>query len=404
MKNNRQIKFQTPDFLGIRMELIKIKAFLQTIGNPQNKIPQIVHIAGTNGKGSTLAFLQKLLKGTQLKVGKYISPHLIELTERFSINGQNIAACTLKEYQVSFENLADFRNLTYFEQLTVIAFKYFADQKIDLLLLETGMGGRLDATNVCDQITLSLITNIGLDHQEFLGETIEQIALEKAGILKTGTPFMTTAAEPALKFIRQQALKVQAPEIPLESFDLSQQKLGLAGHYQKNNAQLALNAYAYLQSKLNLLNKNWQSQLAENIDYQGRFQQIQYQQKHIILDGAHNVSAALALRESLPKNTAELVYLVGFLKTKDYRSFLKALLPINSQNILVLTNAADELTSADLGAIQDFLDSEYPHLKIIVKTKIHQAWQVFTEHLSNGKTGLVTGSLYLIGKILALIS
>ena len=188
----------------INLSLIKIKTFLDLLGKPQNKIKLVVHIAGTNGKGSTLAFLEVLLKQNNLKIGKYTSPHLISVQERFQINNQTISAENFEKIWLKTCKEEGFAELTYFEQLTVIAFQYFATEEVDVLLLETGLGGRLDATNLIEKPALCLITNIDFDHCEYLGNTLAKIATEKAGILKAERPYLSTVSQDGLSEIIEQ--------------------------------------------------------------------------------------------------------------------------------------------------------------------------------------------------------
>lgn len=405
MKQSKLSKFQGPDS-GIRLELKKIKTFLQAIGNPQNKIPYIIHTAGTNGKGSTLAFLQSLLvNNTNLKIGKYISPHLVCITERFWSDGKFICKKRLETILEELNQRVEFAELSYFEQLTAVSFKFFAEEKTDLLLLETGLGGRLDATNIIDKPTLCLITNISYDHQEFLGDTLEKIAYEKAGILKPQIPYFCTAEEPALSIIKKRAAEINAPELEFKNFALPE--LGLKGEYQKKNALLALNAYFYLQKALpenfkeNLV--DYQTCLKQNQNWRGRFEEINYKNHKIILDGAHNEAGAKALKENLKSFKQNKVWLLGFLKTKDYQKFLQTLLEPNENQIIILTNATEEDKSANLNQIKDFLQKNYPQTKIIIQAQTQKAFEEFLEQ-TKGNLGIVSGSLYLIGKVLEFLA
>lgn len=406
MKQSQLSKFQGPDS-EIRLELKKIKTFLQTIGNPQSKISYIIHIAGTNGKGSTLAFIQSLLENnTNLKIGKYTSPHLVCITERFYFNRKFISKKKLNNILEKLSKVNGFDELSYFEQLTAAAFDFFTQEKTDLLLLETGLGGRLDATNIIKKPTLCLITNISYDHQEFLGNTLEQIAYEKAGILKPQIPFLTTAEEPALSVIRQRANEIQSPELELQDFALPED-LGLKGEHQKKNANLALNAFFYLKQLLpEYFEKNlidYENCLKQNQNWPGRFEQMKYKNHNLILDGAHNQAGAKALKENLKSFGQNKVWLLGFLKTKDYQKFLQELLEPNDKQIIILTNPTEANKSANLSEIKDFLQKNYLQTKIIIQEQTPKAFEEFLKQI-NGNLGIVSGSLYLIGKVHELMS
>jgi len=405
----------------VRLRLKNIKAFLSSIGNPQAKISKVIHIAGTNGKGSTLAFLQSLLLRHPLRIGKYTSPHLQSITERFQINNVCIKQKRFDELYSKLGLVKGFQELTYFERLTALAFEYFANERLDFALLETGLGGRLDATNVIEKPCLCLLTNVSYDHQEYLGHALEQIAGEKAGILKEGVPFITTAEEPALSVIRQVAKQVGAPELPFEGFDLSQMQLGLKGPHQKKNAALALNAYKFLlennesaqsfhHSSFNL--QECLSVLSLPQNWPGRLQELCIDGRKIYLDGAHNVAGAEALNDSLDqlsaeyscneRKTAERVFLMGFLKNKDYVQMMHKLL--REGDLVVFTCPSDDKQSADPYELSEMVNKQFKQVQTIPIKEPSAAFERFLQ-LAEHKTdslAIVTGSLYLLGAILSL--
>src|SRR4030042_2752009 len=186
---------QTIDYLysleysGIKLGLENVTRLLQFLGNPQKKWPAI-HIAGTNGKGSIAAFIYTILREAGFKVGLYTSPHLVDFSERIRINEKKIPWETIVEYTRNLKNQIEKQQATFFEATTAVAFAYFADQPVDIAVIETGLGGRLDATNLVQPL-VTIITSISKDHEQYLGTTLPQIAFEKAGIIKTGVPCFT---------------------------------------------------------------------------------------------------------------------------------------------------------------------------------------------------------------------
>jgi dihydrofolate synthase / folylpolyglutamate synthase len=392
---------------GIRLELQNIKTLLEAIGNPQDTIPYVIHVAGTNGKGSTIAFLGALLNQLGIKIGVYTSPHLNSVTERFKINQKQIEVQRLNDILKLLMEQQEFNALTYFEKLTAAAFKYFAEEKVDVLLLETGLGGRLDATNIINKPTLCLITNVTLDHQEYLGNTIEEIAYEKAGILKPQVPFMTSATEPALTVIRNEAIKIGAPEKLLNNLLMSGKKLGLKGPHQCDNANLAANAFYFLCEQIPFISqkaKEIEAQLLDPIyqtqNWPGRFQEINLNRQKIILDGAHNIAGAMALRLTLHEifPNEKRVWLLGFLKNKDHSEILKTILQPNDK--IIFTHPTEAKLSADLDDLR-LKANALGCNEIILCKEARQAFKELQQLLTDQNTiGIVSGSLYLIGKIL----
>src|SRR5208283_1364668 len=235
-------------------------------GRPQEKL-RFIHVAGTNGKGSTCAMLESIYRAAGLRTGLFTSPHLVSFRERIQVNRQLIPEAAVirlvGEMQPMFKQFPPGHHPTFFEVVTVMALKFFAEQKCDLVIWETGLGGRLDATNIVTPLA-GVITNIALEHQQWLGDTLEKIAAEKAGIIKPGVPIITAAEEPeALAVIEKMAREKNAPlTIVGQASILSPSKkaknsetgrmpvLPLPGEHQKTNAALALAAVAVLQDKI----------------------------------------------------------------------------------------------------------------------------------------------------------
>ncbi len=312
--------------------LKRFQAFLLYYNSPQDSFTSF-HIAGTNGKGSTVAILDSILRQSKLKVGRFTGPHLLSLNERFHINGKPIPngelvnlVSELKRKSEDFASLhKEIGPLSWFEFLTALAFFYFAQSSIDIAVIEVGLGGRFDATNVLSKLYATGITNIGLDHQKILGSTLPEIAMEKAGIIKANIPIITAASEPALSVIAERAAAINARltnsnrEILqqstsyskiLDSLSKIKSKLDRHGLYQYQNALTALCILAEsgllsLDTAKGVNGKPMNGQLTiqsaleglQNLYWPGRFQLIESEK--IILDGAHNPPGIKALRESL---------------------------------------------------------------------------------------------------------
>lgn len=311
-----------------RLGLESIGALCHKCGNPQKNL-KFIHIAGTNGKGSTCAFLQCILSDSGLKTGKFISPNMIDVCERISIDGKNISSEEMDYLLSEVEKAAILVEQekgsmpTQFEIWTAAAFMCFAKENCDIVVLETGLGGRLDATNIIDAPLLSIITKIDIDHIEYLGGTIEKIAAEKAGIIKTGCPVITTPNQPkeALAVLENVAeergaefLLAETPEnhshIGMsEIFDLGnlkELKINLAGIHQTENASLAVKAAQMLEIDEKYIRSGLDK--ARNI---GRFEKIS-NNPTVIFDGAHNLNGTEALVNAVnryfPEERLSIIY------------------------------------------------------------------------------------------------
>ena len=311
-----------------RLGLESIGALCHKCGNPQNKL-RFIHVAGTNGKGSTCAFLQCILTDSGLKTGKFISPNMIDVCERISIDGENISKeeldKILSEVETSAKEVENEKGAmpTQFEIWTAAAFIYFAKQNCDIVVLETGLGGRLDATNIIDVSLLSVVTKIDIDHIEYLGGTIEKIATEKAGIIKQGSKVITTpdqqkealavlkeaAQEKGAEFIIAQTCENHSHEGMSEVFDLGELKnlkINLAGIHQTENASLAVKAAQLLGIDEKYIRSGLQR--ARNI---GRFEKLS-ENPTVIFDGAHNLNGTEALVGAInryfPEEKLSIIY------------------------------------------------------------------------------------------------
>lgn len=309
------------DKFHIELGLNRISEILNLLGDPQDKL-KCIHIAGTNGKGSVCAILNQILIEYGLNVGLYTSPHLFSYTERIKINNKDISQRDFDKLVNEISALADKNqiHLTEFEILTAAAFKYFSENNLDIVILETGLGGRLDATNVIKKPFVTIITTIDFDHTDRLGDTIEKIAAEKAGIIKNPSPCIIGENNLGLNVIKEKSnnlIVVQKAE---------NKNLSLHGEHQKENLALALGAIKYLPYKIK----------KETIDealkkVQWRFRLEYHKDKNILIDGAHNPSGIKTLRNFLDKNfqNQKITFIFGCLKTKDYKKMLDILLKEN---------------------------------------------------------------------------
>ena len=303
---------------------------MAALGNPERKFKSI-HVGGTNGKGSVSHFLASILQEAGYKVGLYTSPHLVDFRERIRINGEMIPQEEVVRFHTSFLVEHSSLNLSFFEMTVGLAFDYFARQKVDVAVVEVGMGGRLDSTNVINPL-LSVITNIGLDHTQFLGDTLEKIAAEKAGIIKQGVPLVVgeTQPETATVFLRV-AEEHRAPITFADQHyvvdDISRYTTELTGEYQKKNIATVLEAVEVMRrnSMFDIPTKALVDGLARvvtNTHLHGRWQKIG-DEPLTICETAHNEPGIRAMIQGVsntPHKNLHLVY--GCVNDKDYRHIL----------------------------------------------------------------------------------
>ena len=314
---------------GSKLGLDNIKALLALLDNPQEKL-NVIHVAGTNGKGSTIAFMGSILKEAGYKVGKYTSPVVFEYLEKYQINDENIDeeafAGLVSKVKKALEQLEKQGiQPTIFEVETAMAFEYFNAKKCDVVILETGMGGDMDATNVCSKVLASVLVSISLDHMGFLGDAIEEIAYHKAGIIKEGCPVIAMKQqENVLEVIRKTAKKQNSIVYEADAVD---RKVSLAGEWQKYNAGVAVKVMEVLvnEHSFHITDEHIDKGLS-NAKWPGRFERI-FDEPCIIIDGAHNPDAAKRLRETIDveyKDT-RFVYIIGVLGDKDFDEVIKTM-------------------------------------------------------------------------------
>ena len=326
----------------INLGLDRMLKIAELFDNPQEKL-KIIHVAGTNGKGSTCAMLAKTLEKNGFKTALFTSPHLKEYTERFKINFQDISKEKFAHYLCKVETVAKENEipLTEFEILTMMAFLYFADEKCDYLILETGMGGRLDATNIVSKPILTIIVSISSDHTDRLGKTLEDIAFEKAGILKNNVPVIISKLNKGFDVVKKQADVVGANLIEVEKdfvlVDVEKNifsngektyQLSLRGLNQGQNLALVDKACEYL--KIN------PAEALKNVVWKSRLEY--FEDKNLLVDAAHNPDAVRLLKANLDvyfKNKKR-VFLFGVLNTKDYSKIIENL--FNSDDEIYVTD------------------------------------------------------------------
>ncbi|MGZ3523417.1 MAG: bifunctional folylpolyglutamate synthase/dihydrofolate synthase [Thermodesulfobacteriota bacterium] len=341
---------------GMIFGLNQIERILSVTGNPHKEI-QAIHIGGTNGKGSTAAMMSSILQKEGYRVGLYTSPHLIRFTERIKVNGKEIeekeVAALTEWMKKEIEAAGIAPRFTFFDFTTAMAFHYFKQKLVDLAVLEVGLGGRLDSTNVVDPL-ISVITNVAKDHEEHLGKSILKIAGEKAGIIKKGRPLITAATTPqALHLFSKICREKESPfyrvgkefryaraedgDFDYEGLNrkLWSVHLNLKGFHQIINAATAFGAMEVLEDLGYRVSTDAMIDGVREVEWPGRLEMVS-SSPGVILDGAHNPAGALVLKESLEKEFQfqHLVLLIGIMKDKDIQSILQLLAPLADHIIL----------------------------------------------------------------------
>ena len=422
IENNQWIAHYRTDQPNFGLE--RMVELLALRGNPHLKL-KVIHIGGTNGKGSTIAFLKNMLVKLGLRVGVFSSPYLIHYTDQISINGESIPEVKLEALMTDYESLLEgeksavLQGTTEFEIITALAYDYFAAEKVDVVIMEVGMGGLLDSTNVCQPI-LTGITTIGLDHVALLGDTIEAIAEQKAGIIKQGIPLVTGRIAPeALAVIDRIAEGKNAPRIAYgtdyqvdhqesvvtgEVFDYTSPvrqgcfQTGLLGLHQIENAGMALALLDIYCQEIGqeLASNDLLAQALEETRWPGRLEVLS-SEPMMILDGAHNPHAIKALLTTLQERFADYHKEILFtcIKTKALEDMLDLLETVPDSQLTLTyfddSRATDEKVMQEVAASRN-LD--------------YQSWQEFldqkmTEDEEKKTVRIVTGSLYFLSQVRA---
>ncbi|MBZ5553977.1 MAG: bifunctional folylpolyglutamate synthase/dihydrofolate synthase [Acidobacteriia bacterium] len=423
IRAEKQLLALGDEVLTMKFGLRNMRTLLHALGSPHHAYPSI-HVAGTNGKGSVCAMLDSILRASGRRVGLFTSPHLISIRERMKINGRDISPA---EFTKSYERVArTIRSLqgtrhlpshpTYFETITAMAFDYFARAKVDVAVVEVGMGGRLDSTNLITPV-VSLITNIDFDHERFLGNTIRGIAREKAGIIKKGVPVLTSARRAdALQVIRRVARSRKAPfhqarhrtrlsrihlELGRSRFFLTtpdgpyeKVELPLTGRHQIDNAVLAIRGLEECRGRgLSVSRADILTGLG-TVRWPGRFERISTRPE-IVVDGAHNPAGARALRRVVKDllRGRKIILIYGAMRDKAIRKVFRQLEPLATQVIFTHPAIHRAATPQEI-----FCQAGEPGCPSYLARNLPVALKLARHLARRTSTILITGSLYLVGE------
>ena len=395
----------------IDLSLNRLHNLLKKLGSPHKNLPPTIHIAGTNGKGSTLSFIKNILQNNDYSVHTYTSPHLEKFNERININNKQVNTKTLLRSLEYVKEVNKKKPITFFEITTAAAFVLFSKYKADFLILETGLGGRLDATNIIQEKLVSIITAIGIDHEEFLGKTLKKITKEKLGIIKNSKNIIIAKQNKEVDnfiynklknlnnvyyFNRDYGFKAINKKQFIFKFQKNEKTIrrpSLQGFHQIENASTALITAMLLkennyQIKLNSLGKS-----IYNTKWPGRIEKVKFKNKYIIFDGSHNLSGADKLNKYLNETKIHPNVIFGMLNNKNIFEFLS-----------ILKKNIDTLYPIKIPDEQNAYTQKEIH-KISKKLRLDT---VIIKNLTNinkllmknpNKYILITGSLYLVGKI-----
>ncbi len=390
-------------FFGAKFGLENTFKLAALAGDPQQRL-RFIHVAGTNGKGSTCAMLESIYRTAGLRVGLFTSPHLVSFRERIEVNRQLISEADVVRLVEAVRPLLDSfphdHHPTFFEVVTVVALSYFSEQRCDLVIWETGLGGRLDATNIVTPLA-SVITNIQFDHQKWLGETLARIAFEKAGIIKSGVPVITGTDEPdALAVIQQTARNLRAPLTRVGPADVDQPpltaiELPLLGQHQRFNAALAVATVRVLASRLPVDEGCIVAGLSK-VRWAGRLQLvIRPSGQRVLLDGAHNVGGAQSLAAAMKAGFAspKPVLVLGILSDKDWEGMCQILAPM-ARCIRVVPVPTER--TAEPEALAEACRRANPEALVSTHATLAEA----LAQTAGDELIVIAGSLYLVGEAL----
>lgn len=410
---------------GVKFDLETIEAVLGALGNPHRRVPSAI-VAGTNGKGSTSAMLASIIRRAGLRTGLYTSPHLVRVNERIVVGGQEISD---EDFAYAFTQVSDAasglfaqgmmaRQPSYFEMLTAAAFVHFARAGVEIAVLEVGMGGRLDATNVVEPL-VSVITNVALDHEQYLGSTVEAIAVEKAGVIKPGCPAISGCEnEAAAQVIRGRCRETGSNLLDLRraahisnvrphgarySFDLELEGVqyrgmlpALAGRFQIKNAVAAVAAAHALRRQGMKIPAGAIEEGMSGAQWPGRLQAIN-ERPLVLLDGAHNPAAAAELagfiREQLHGRRIRLVY--ASMRDKAIENIASSLFPLAYAVYLTRPDVERAATAEEILA-----RLHGQHGQVVVEPRPARALEIAVEASAEDDVVIVAGSLFLVGAIL----
>ena len=406
---------------GIVFGLANIRNILRSLGNPHKKV-KVIHVGGTNGKGSTAAMIQSIMSRCGYRVGLYTSPHLISFTERIRIDDREITEAEVvrltERVRGAVRESRIPETFTFFDFTTAMAMLYFVEKGVDLAIVEVGLGGRLDSTNVVDPL-LAIITNISLDHQDYLGDTLEQVAREKMGIIKEGKALVTAVTQPkVLSLFRHVCLEKKAPLFRVgqdfrgrragprrfhyrgRKLNLPNLELNLAGRHQIINATTALGA-------IETLGRDWYRIRDEaiydglrDVQWSGRLEVVM-ESPMVLLDGAHNPGAAKRLKAAIVEEFTydRLLLALGIMNDKDYRRIISILVPLADMTVLCKPRC-------ERAAPPQVLLNEVKRIerKGKIVEDVGEALQHLLSMASERDLICITGSFYTIGEAKAYLS
>ena len=394
---------------GIKLGLDVIKELLEKLGNPQNKFKSI-HIAGTNGKGSTACFMDSILRASGKNVGLYTSPHLIKFNERIKVNGEEISDSDLVRLTTQIKEVCEDNNIeaTFFEFTTTLAFVYFAEKNIDYGVIETGLGGRLDATNVLSP-EISVITNIDIDHQKHLGDTKEKIAVEKAGIIKENSLVLTAEQDSNLLEIFLNICKEKESklcvldekfDIKLISSDLKGQEFFLTGKMEGNFSIKMLGKHQIRNAVLATMGARklgiFQNDIHEGLSkayWSGRLEVIK-ENPLVMVDCAHNFAGIKELVKFVEKIETKKTLILGTSEDKEISKMLELLVPLFDKVVLTQGNYKPASLEILEKEVRKYCAKVYSYQDL--KEAINKGLELTSEN----EMLLITGSIYLVGDVL----
>ena len=407
---------------GSRPGLESIGKLLEYLGNPQKRL-KYVHVAGTNGKGSTVAFISQILMEAGYLVGIYTSPYIQRFSERIKVNNEEIPEVDIARITGMIKQAVDRmvqngeENPTEFDMVTTMGFLYFAEQHCDIVVLEVGLGGRLDSTNTIDSPEVAVITTISYDHMDVLGDTLDKIAFEKAGIIKTGCDVVLYPQEPEIEKLFERICterhaklhEVELSDLRPAGFGLSGQKFGfngykalkisLLGDHQMSNAAVAVKTVEVLNAKGYCISKDAVRSGLNDTKWPGRFEIIQ-KNPFFLIDGAHNVQGVSTLKEGLCKYFPgkKFTFLVGVLADKEYQAMMAIIAPLAERFITVTPENPRALDAQDLAKYL----ARYGKQAMSCES-IEAAIRKGTDLCGQDGMLCAFGSLYYIGKVRELL-
>jgi len=422
MNYDQALKYlQNLTSLGWKLGLNKIRSLLKEIDNPHQKY-KVVHVAGTNGKGSTSSMLASILKTAGYKTGLFTSPHLLYIGERIKCNGVPISQKEFVEYIERLQPLIKKYKCTFFEAITAIALLYFADQKVDIAVIEVGLGGRLDATNVVSSI-ISIITNIEIDHTKQLGKDRKSIAREKAGIIKPHSICITNCSHKNVNTVFEQFCQQHKTEhisinnlIKIDNVQLKEEftsldmaingsffprlKLSLIGEHQIQNAALAVSAANILNERFLPISVDHIYEGLSDVQWTARLQTLSLNPK-IVVDVAHNTNGISFLKKSIKTifNYQRLIIIMGIAKDKQYENMVQQIAPMAEIFIAVKANNRRALSSTTLSTVaKKYID------RVIKCQTVEQGLSAALQQAKKDDIILCTGSHYTVGEFVTCLN